>query len=129
MSSFYKKDGSSSHRRHQGPSMESIASSEGARHDFFRLSRQPHFYWLLLSFLLQIMQHGSLVGVRQTPLPTRVPQVRCLALQSRLSTGGQTGLPNMATASALCWDLMYYRRDEPTMGEICAPHNALISKE
>lgn len=28
MTSFYKKDGSSSHRRHQGPSMESIASSE-----------------------------------------------------------------------------------------------------
>lgn len=29
MTSFYKKDGSSSHRRHQGPSMESMASSEG----------------------------------------------------------------------------------------------------
>lgn len=27
MTSFYKKDGSSSHRRHQGPSMESIASN------------------------------------------------------------------------------------------------------
>lgn len=48
------------------------------------------------------MQHGSLVGVRQSPLPTRVPQVCCLALQYRLSMGEQTGLPNMVTASALC---------------------------
>lgn len=48
------------------------------------------------------MQRGSLVGVRQVPLPTKVPQVCCLALQYRPSTGEQTGLPNTATASALC---------------------------
>lgn len=118
MTSFYKKVGSSSHRRHQGPSMESIASSESFTWPFFTLIFQTRFYLSRLSFLLQIMQHGSLAGVRQTPLPTRVPRVFCLALQYRLSTGEQTGPPSMATASVPLWssDVLqerstYYGRD------------------
>lgn len=58
------------------------------------------------------MQHGSLVGVRWTPLPmyrwpTRVPLGCCLAHQYRPSTGEQTGLPNMDTTSALAGALIY----------------------
>lgn len=54
----------------------------------------------------QIMQHGGLAGVRRTPpptcrWPTRPIQVCCLVRRHRLSTGEQTGLPNMDTASGL----------------------------
>lgn len=53
----------------------------------------------------QIMQHGSQAGVRWTPLPTRqwptrAARVCCPAHRSSPSTGEQTGLPNMDTASA-----------------------------
>lgn len=75
------------------------------------------------------MQRGSLVGVRQVPLPTKVPQVCCLALQCRLSMGEQTGLPNTATASALCGELMCQKRDGATTGKICTPISAGISKD
>ncbi|TWW78806.1 Serine/threonine-protein kinase ICK [Takifugu flavidus] len=47
----------------------------------------------------------------------------------RLSTGEQTGLPNTATASALCGELMCQKRDGATTGKICTPKSAGISKD
>lgn len=52
MTSFYKKDGSSSHRRHQGPSMESIASSEWFTEHFMPfLINFPNSFLLIHAFI------------------------------------------------------------------------------
>lgn len=50
MTSFYKKDGSSGHRRHQGPSMESIASSEGFTWHFVPCLIDFPYSFLLIHF-------------------------------------------------------------------------------
>lgn len=68
-------------------------------------------------FLYKIMQHGDLVGVRQTSLPTKARPVCCLAHQCRRYTGEQTGMPNMDPASGLAgvlngapWKCVYLQR-------------------
>lgn len=57
MTSYYKKDGSSSHRRHQGPSMESIASSEGAFHIFSYIESPNSF--LLIAALTSTSDYAT----------------------------------------------------------------------
>lgn len=124
MTSFYKKDGSSGHRRHQGPSMESIASSEGFTWHFVPcLIDFPYsfllihvcfvfFFYFRLCNMAVWSESDKLLCQQELPESAASPSSADCPWENRLVC--QIWPPLVCLCGALMLlkeSLMYYRRD------------------
>lgn len=133
MTSFYKKDGSSSHRRHQGPSMESIASSEWFT--WHLMSLFNGFSKLIFTYsgfhlcfrLCNVAvwsEPGQLFCQQEFPRSAASSSSTDCPRENRLVCQIRPPLVCLCGAPLTC-----SRKDGRTAGEICAPKNTVVSKE